>query len=54
MGLCVIGFKVGMIINCDCEFFEYEVKVVEVGIWVNLFDVMVCGDDIFNCKFYLD
>ena len=50
VGLKALGLKLGVITNRDREFFEHEIKAVEGGTWVNLFDTMICGDDTINRK----
>jgi len=40
-----LNVTLGILTNRDREFFELELKLVDDGAWVDLFDVTVCGDD---------
>lgn len=44
--LRALGVFLGIISNRNREFMEHEVKVVEDGAWVDLFDTMACGNDV--------
>lgn len=44
-GLKGLGLPIGVITNRDREFFEVELKAMEDGLWMGLFDTVVCGDD---------
>ncbi len=44
--LRALGVFLGIISNRNREFMEHEVKVVEGGQWVDLFDTMACGNDV--------
>ncbi|MBZ2188367.1 HAD family hydrolase [Alcanivorax sp. JB21] len=41
-----LGIALGLISNRSREFMEQEVARVEEGGWADLFDVMVCGNDV--------
>lgn len=45
IGLRGLGLPIGVITNRDREFFEQELRTVEDGSWLSLFDTSVCGDD---------
>lgn len=45
-----LGIKLGVLTNRDREFFEHEISVINVTGWGNLFDVLVCGDDVIHRK----
>ncbi len=40
-----LGIRTGVLSNRDREFLESELRVVEHGTWVDLFDTIVAGDD---------
>lgn len=45
-----LGVFLGIISNRNREFMEHEVKMVEHGSWVDLFDTMACGNDVAHRK----
>jgi len=45
-----LGLGVGLISNRHREFMEHELALVEDGGWQDLFDTMVCGDDVDRRK----
>ena len=44
------GIKLGVLTNRDREFLECEISVINVTGWANLFDTLVCGDDVQKRK----
>lgn len=45
-----LGLKLGVLSNRKREFMEVELRAVEDGSWAELFEVMVCGDDVEHRK----
>lgn len=45
-----LGLKLGVLSNRKREFMEVELQAVEDGSWAELFEVMVCGDDVEHRK----
>jgi phosphoglycolate phosphatase len=45
-----LGVKIGVASNRNREFVEHELCLVEHGTWVDLFDVVACGDDMSRRK----
>lgn len=45
-----IGIRLGLISNRKREFMAHEIRVIENGSWVHLFDTMACGDDVQRRK----
>lgn len=45
-----LGLKMGVLSNRKREFMEVELRAVEGGSWAELFEVMVCGDDVEHRK----
>ncbi len=44
------GVPVGLISNRKREFLEHELRIVDGDGWQDLFDVIVCGDDVEHRK----
>ncbi len=44
------GIKIGVVTNRSREFLSHELKNVEQGRWLNLFDVTLCGDEALRYK----
>ncbi len=45
-----LGIKLGVLTNRDREFLEHEISVINVTGWSDLFDILVCGDDVVYRK----
>lgn len=45
-----LGMKLGVISNRKREYMEKEIRNVESGSWVELFDTLTCGDDVAQRK----
>lgn len=45
-----LGLKLGVLSNRKREFMEVELQAVEDDSWAELFEVMVCGDDVEHRK----
>lgn len=45
-----LGIVVGLISNRNREFTDHELDIVEGGVWRELFDVIVCGDEVPHRK----
>jgi phosphoglycolate phosphatase len=45
-----LGIQVGLISNRNREFMEHEVSIVDGTGWQDLFDTMVCGNDVEHRK----
>jgi phosphoglycolate phosphatase len=39
------GIRLGIVTNRNRDFLEHELRLIEGGQWVGLFDVVACGDD---------
>lgn len=50
LALRELGVKLGLISNRKREFMEHEVRLIDNGTWVDLFDTMACGDDVERRK----
>lgn len=50
LALREIGVKLGVISNRKREFMEHELRLIDNGSWVDLFDTMACGDDVKRRK----
>ena len=44
------GIKTGVLTNRDREFLECEISIINVTGWTELFDTLVCGDDVTKRK----
>jgi len=40
-----LGIRLGIVTNRNRDFLEHELRLIEGGQWVGLFDVVACGDD---------
>lgn len=45
-----LGIKIGVATNRSREFLEHELSIVDEGRWSNLFNTMVCADDVPEYK----
>ncbi len=45
-----LGIKIGVATNRSREFLEHELAIVDAGRWKNLFDAIVCADDVPEYK----
>lgn len=45
-----MDIKLGVISNRKREFMAHEIRVIENGSWIHLFDTMACGDDVKKRK----
>ena len=45
-----LEIKLGVMTNRDREFLECEIRVINVTGWTDLFDTLVCGDDVRERK----
>ncbi len=48
--LKAMGIAIGILSNRKREFMEYEVGCIDGKGWLDLFDTMVCGDDVLRRK----
>lgn len=45
-----LGLKLGVASNRNREYIEHELRVVDDGGWIDLFDSIACGDDVARRK----